>query len=170
MKRTATPFLLARSLLLSAASATAQTSFRIGVRGDANYALTTKDAASTTAEPSFYTYSASKSSLLAWQAGVVGEVNFGKLAFQPALVFSQKGEQFRTTIILDGIVRTSDERTSANRYNWLELPLNVVYTLHGNHAVLAAYEGLSRGRTSSWHGHFYWSKLTRVREQNCLRF
>jgi len=67
--------------------------------------------------------------------GVVCEVSFGKLAFQPALIFSQKGEQFRTTSILDGIVRTISERTSTNRYNWLELPLNAVYTVHRDHGL-----------------------------------
>ena len=135
MKLTATLLLLASSALLSATPASGQVTFRIGVRGGANRIITTEDAASTSNAPSFFTYSARKSSLLAWQAGIVGEANFGKLAFQPALVFSQKGERFQTTAILDGFVRTIDERTDINRYNWLELPMNVVYTLHGDHGL-----------------------------------
>ncbi len=134
MKRLATPLLLA-ALLFSAALASAQTTFKLGVRGGLNRALTTLDAASTSNQASYFSYSADKSALFTWQAGVVAEVNFGRLAIQPALVFSQKGEQFKTTTILDGGVRTSDERTSNNRYNWLELPLNVVYTLHGDQGL-----------------------------------
>jgi hypothetical protein len=66
---------------------------------------------------------------------VVAEVARGKWAMQPALVFSQKGERFRTTIILDGIARTTSERVSTNRYNWLELLLNFVYMLHSDHGL-----------------------------------
>lgn len=133
MKRFATPLFAA--LVFSAATVSAQTIFRLGVRGGVNRALTTVDAANTSPRTSYFSYSASKSALVAWQAGVAAEINFGKLALQPALVFSQKGEQFKTVTILDGAVRTIDERTSNNRYNWLELPLNVVYTSHGDHGL-----------------------------------
>jgi hypothetical protein len=135
MKRLPTPLLLAGSLLLSTATASAQTTFRLGVRGGANRALTTLADASNSPGTFPFSYSANKSAIFAWQAGVVAEANFGKLALQPALVFSQKGEQFRTTIIEGDFVQIVDERTSTNRYNWLELPLNVVYTLHGDHGL-----------------------------------
>jgi hypothetical protein len=135
MKRLSTPLLIAASLLLSTATASAQTTFRLGVRGGANRALTTVAGASNSPNTFPFSYSADKSTIYAWQAGVVAEANFGKLALQPALIFSQKGEQFRTTIIEGDFVQITDERTSTNRYNWLELPLNVVYTLHGDHGL-----------------------------------
>lgn len=125
--------LLALSLaLLTVASASAQTTFRLGLRGGANLARTTVDPASNT-DDAYYALTAGKSAIFAWQAGVVGELAWGKLALQPALVFSQKGEQFRTLLTSrDSGFPYRAERTSTNRYNWLELPLNLVYTLPGS--------------------------------------
>jgi hypothetical protein len=123
------------ALLTCAVTASAQAIFRVGVRGGLNRVLTTEDAASTSGTRPFFNYSADKSSVFAWQAGLVAEASFGKLAIQPALVFSQKGEQFKNTVILDGIARTTYEHIGTNRYNWAELPLNVVYTLHGDHGL-----------------------------------
>lgn len=134
MKRLATPLLLV-ALICGAASASAQTTFRLGVRGGANRASTTLDAASNTSE-TFTNVSANKSALYSWQAGLAGEVVFGKLAFQPALLFTQKGERFHTTASSrDSGFPYFQEQTSSNRSNWLELPLNVVYTLHGDHGL-----------------------------------
>ena len=82
-----------------------------------------------------FTSSADKSPIYAWQAGVVLEVNYGKIAFQPAIAFSQKGEKINTTETYGDFGVYTTEKTSFNRYNWPELPLNVVYTLHGDHGL-----------------------------------
>jgi hypothetical protein len=135
MQPTATPLLLASALLLSAASAAAQTTFRLGMRGGASRASTTLDAASNGVD-GFDIISADKSAIYTWQAGAVAEVRFGKLALQPALVFSQKGERLHTTVAArDSGFPFNTERTTTSRYNWLELPLNLVYTMHGDHGL-----------------------------------
>lgn len=131
------PFLTA--LGLTAFSASAQTTFRLGLRGGLNRALTTQAAAANySVQTSYYTvtYTAAKSAIYAWQAGAVAEVSFGKISLQPALLFSQKGETaFNATHsqATTGYYYDHAEQTSTNRYNWLELPLNVVYTAHGDH-------------------------------------
>ena len=133
MKTPATFLLLAA--LLAAATASAQTTFRLGLRGGANRALTTLDGASNGVD-GFTNLSADKSAIYAWQAGAVLEVDFGKFALQPGLVFAQKGERLHTATSSRDIGFASYiDRTSTNRYNWLELPLNAVYTLHGDHGL-----------------------------------
>ena len=65
---------LLASLFLSTSLASAQPTFRLGVRAGANRTLTTQDAASTYSQtqPNIYTnYSATKSAIYAWQAGAV---------------------------------------------------------------------------------------------------
>lgn len=127
-------FALAATLLLSTGAASAQTTFRLGVRGGLNRALTTVDPAGN--NPSYpVQYTTDKTPIYAWQAGAVFEVKFDKFALQPAVVFSQKGERAATLLIFDGFVRTVNERASTVRTNWLELPLNMVYTLHGDHGL-----------------------------------
>jgi hypothetical protein len=161
MKRLATPLLLAGSLLLSVATASAQTTFRLGVRGGANRALTTVDPAGNSSGNYPYAYSTDKSPIYGWQAGVVLEAAIGKLAFQPALLFSQKGEKSQTSSYASGVAGYStQETTSTNRYNWLEVPLNVVYTLHGDHGlqlfagpyVAMGVGGRRRGTTYPYYG------------------
>jgi hypothetical protein len=159
MKSTTTPFVLA-SLLLMAATASAQTTFRLGVRGGANRALTTVAAASNSPSTLPLSYSADKSAIYAWQAGLVAEWAWGKFALQPGLQFSQKGEKLNTSVTVDGIVRTGSQTTSVNRYNWLELPLNLVYTLHSDHGlqlfagpyVALALGGRQHGTTHPYYG------------------
>lgn len=135
MKQLATPLLLA-ALVCNAATASAQTTFRLGVRGGANRALTTVAPTSSFAGTYPYSYSADKNALYAWQAGVVLEASRGKLALQSGLLFSQKGEKFLTSFSSSGVVGSESlVSTTSNRYNWLEVPLNVVYTLHGDHGL-----------------------------------
>ena len=103
-----------------------------------------------------FTSSADKSPIYAWQAGVVLEVNYGKFAFQPAIAFSQKGEKINTTETYGDFGVHTTEKISSNRYDWLELPLNVVYTLHSDHGlqlfagpyVAVAVGGRQRGTSS----------------------
>jgi len=138
----------------------AQTTFRLGVRGGANRALTTLDKASNGVD-GFENISASKSAIYAWQGGIVAEVGFGKLALQPALLFSQKGEKLHAAASArDSGFPFNAEQTSTNRYNWLELPVNLVYTLHGDHGlqlfagpyVALAVGGRQRGTTYPYYG------------------
>jgi len=149
---------LAAALLLSATAASAQTTCRLGLRGGLNRALTTVDPAGNSSGSYPYSYATDKSALYAWQAGVVGEIRSGKFAFQPALVFSQKGEKASSSLYASGFTGYSIAITnSTNRYNWLELPLNVVYTLHGDHGlqvfagpyVALAVGGRQQGTTGS---------------------
>jgi hypothetical protein len=150
------------SVLLATASAAAQTKpvFSLGVRGGLNQVITTIDPAVTQAGNQPFSFSTNKSALTSWQAGLVGEARFGKLAFQPALLFSQKGEHVVFNTILDGIARTYSNQESTNRYNWLELPLNMVYTLHGDHGLqllagpylALGVGGHQQGRTTGYYG------------------
>lgn len=137
MKRNATflltAALLTAALLTGATAASAQITYHLGVRSGANRALTTVDPASNGGSSNLVV-SADKSVTCAWQAGLVLEARRGNVALQPALLFSQKGEKFNTSSAF-GDFGTTIERTSINRYNWLELPLNAVYTLHGDHGL-----------------------------------
>ncbi len=152
------PFALTASLLASTTAALAQTTVRLGLRGGAHRALTTLDAASNYAGTYPFSGSASKAALYAWQAGVVAEVSCGRLAVQPALLFSQKGEKLDATTSLSGIAGYNVQQTvSTNRYNWLELSLPVVYTRPGDHGwqlfagpyVALAVGGHRQGTTTS---------------------
>ena len=139
--------LLLSPLVLSAASAaSAQPTFRLGLRGGLNRATTTLDAASTGTGFSGFSYSADKSAIYAWQAGAVLEVARGKFALQPALLFSQKGEQFNTAESFGSIAGNSGSDTrSTNRYNWLELPVNLVYTVRSIQLFAGPYAALGIG-------------------------
>ena len=132
MKQLATSLLVA--LVCSTATASAQTTFRLGIRGGVNRALTTVAPANYMSGGAYY--SADKSALYAWQAGLVLEANFNKFAFQPAILFFQKGENQDSYTYFSGMNGINTlQNTSTNRYNWLELPLNVVYTLHSDHGL-----------------------------------
>lgn len=142
--------LLLLPALLAATAASAQTTVRLGVRGGAHLARTTVDPASNYTNPSG-NRETTKAAIYAWQAGIVSEINFGKLALQPALLFSQKGERRRATYTTNDVTSTyfyNEQEVSTNRTNWLEVPLNFVYTLHGNHGLqllAGAYVALAIG-------------------------
>ena len=132
-------------VLLSSSAAFAQPTFRLGLRGGINRASSTVEAANTSLSSQYY-YSASKSALYAWQAGAVLEVAFRRFALQPALIFSQKGEQFDASTSISGFAGVSStEISTINRYNWLELPVNVVYTLHSFQLFAGPYVALGVG-------------------------
>lgn len=139
-------FLLLLLPLLSAATAAAQPTYRLGLRGGLNRATTTLDAASTGTGFFGFNYSADKSAIYAWQAGAVLEVARGSFALQPALLFSQKGEQFNTAESFGGVAGNSGSDTrSINRYNWLELPVNLVYTARKVQLFAGPYAALGLG-------------------------
>ena len=133
MKQLPTLPLAAALLLSTAATASAQTTFHLGLRGGLNRALTTVAPESNFSSVTFTESSADKSSIFAWQAGVVAEARFGRFAVQPGLLFSQKGERFNTSYLREGI--SVNQREATSRYNWLEVPVNFVYTLHGDHGL-----------------------------------
>jgi hypothetical protein len=143
------PLILLTAALLSATPAAGQTTFKLGVRGGLNRSTTTL--AGTSTGTYFYyniyaSYSGDKSAIFSWQAGTVAEIAFGKFALQPGLLFSQKGEQFHTSAYLSGVAGMSGAETSSiNRYNWLELPLNVVYTVHGVQVFGGPYVAMAVG-------------------------
>lgn len=138
-------YLLLLTVLLSAASVAAQPTFRLGLRGGLNRTTSTVEPASTSPSSQYY-YSASKSAIYAWQAGAVLEVTFHQFSLQPALVFSQKEEQFDAATFINGVVGVSGTAMSTvNRCNWLELPVNVVYALHGFQMFAGPYVALGVG-------------------------
>lgn len=59
------------------------------------------------------------------QIGVAANVGFGKLAFQPAVLYSQKGYRVDLEDSDNNSTETYQEK---HRLNYLEIPLNVVYT------------------------------------------
>jgi len=69
------------------------------------------------------------------QVGGVVNIDFGKVAFQPAVLFSQKGAE----TVLSAEDRSnppyvsSYKVTAKPQLNYLEIPLNVVYTSGGDH-------------------------------------
>lgn len=133
MKPTASPLLLA--LLLSAATGAAQTSIKLGVRAGGARTTTTLDPISNSENLPAYSFTTSKSAIYNWQAGLALDVSFGKLAFQPALLFSQKGERFDQQTYTGDFVGVFTNTNGTTRTNWLEMPLNVVYTMHGDHGI-----------------------------------
>ncbi|GAA4379325.1 hypothetical protein GCM10023186_16740 [Hymenobacter koreensis] len=119
-------------MLLTASAASAQTTYRLGVRVGGNLATT-----------SFKNYSEiipdvknsqTFSSIFAGQVGVVFEAERGRFAFQPALLFSQKGtlrKQLSTYTVAGTSYEIRREGETTMRYNWIEMPLNFTYTLPG---------------------------------------
>jgi hypothetical protein len=118
--------------LLAASAASAQTTYRLGARVGGQRATTTLE----TRDVASYQYSSTtkKSAITAGQLGLVLEIAKGSFAFQPALLLSQKGTLLRAyrSARLDGSpYEVRREGTTTVRANWVELPLNLVYTLPG---------------------------------------
>lgn len=118
---------------LGATTASAQTAYHFGVRVGGNYATTTEKSPTQTFTGNGAS-SYSKSPIFAYQLGMVLEARKGNFAFQPALVFSQKGTiikaEVAATDLNTGYLQQRKGQTTV-RYNWLELPLNLVYNLPG---------------------------------------
>jgi hypothetical protein len=133
MKSTVLPVLC--GLLLSGATGAAQTTIKLGVRAGGARASTTLDPASNAENLPAYSFSTSKSALYTWQAGLALAISVGKIAFQPALLFSQKGERFAIQTYTGDFVGIYTSTNGSTRTNWLEMPLNIVYTMHGDHGL-----------------------------------
>ena len=124
-------FLLAALTLCAAPAASAQTTWHVGLRGGGNWATTTLDEASNAAPTSRESHNAAKTGIVGGQAGVVLAARFGKLALQPGLLLTQRGQQMQTSSSLNAFgFRSQHETVSTTRSNWLELPLHIIYTLN----------------------------------------
>lgn len=85
----------------------------------------------------------SREAIIAPQFGAVLDVRFGKLALQPAVLFSQKGVEqtldATTTTSFSfggapfGRTTLTEKLHSTTRANYLEIPVNLVYTTGGDH-------------------------------------
>ena len=116
--RTTTRLLLLASGLLLVATAHAQTTFSVGPRlgGNVSKVRFSDGNDNITSRPGF-------------EAGVLGSLQFGHVAVQPAVLFVQRGYT-RTPAFYDsgfgGLTQTSV------RLNYLTLPLQVAYVQHTN--------------------------------------
>lgn len=136
---------LAALLLAPAAPASAQSTVHLGLRGGALRTKTTLDPTANSNNLPAYSYSASKSALIAWQAGLVLEASLGRFALQPALLFTQKGDHSEASYYMGDLVGVYGEATRTLRTNWLELPVHVVYTWHGVQVFGGPYVALALG-------------------------
>lgn len=124
MNKQLIPALLAGGLALLAAPAQAQTTFSIGPQ----VGLTVAGASNASPNTSTIHYRAG------FEAGVQSIVQFGHLAVQPSLHFSQKGlnEHYGYDLY---------SRYTDYRLNYLTLPLNVAYSLRPDGQGLQVFAG-----------------------------
>ena len=130
--RLTTTHLLTGTLLLAASVAQAQSAFSIGPLAGLSVAGTnpsTSPDITITYRPGF-------------EAGIQSVVQFGHVAVQPSLRFSQKG-------LHDYYEQGLFERAIGYRLNYLTLPLNVAYSLRDNgqglHVFAGPYVGMLLG-------------------------
>ena len=153
---TGLPVSLFAVALLTVTSASAQTTFRFGLRAGGNAAIQTP---SYSQETSSYSAEGKNSLLPAGHAGLTFEANFGRLAFQPSLLFSQKGTKSSESITQYSGSATPYDYNSYRatiRTNWLEMPLNFVYTPKGDHGFqlfAGPYVALALGGQQSVSGY-----------------
>ena len=104
--------------------------------------------------------------LLAPQFGAVAEVRFGRLAVQPAVLFSQKGVD-QQLIITSKLSYSSSSPYNSNtsyhtvsRPNYLEIPINIVFTSGGNQGFqlfAGPYMGFGMGGRAEYESSGYGS-------------
>lgn len=73
-------------------------------------------------------------SMVGVQVGATANISFGNFAFQPSLIFTQKGAELKSAgrAVSNGAPFTY-AITASPKLNYLELPLNFVYTTGGDH-------------------------------------
>jgi hypothetical protein len=84
------------------------------------------------------------------QAGVMLNVRFGRLSFQPALMYSQRGGDVFEKDARYGAVFANIKEVY--RFDFVDLPLNLVYTTskdHGFQTILGPYASWGVGGTAS---------------------
>jgi hypothetical protein len=126
VKHFASTLVATGALVLAALAGQAQTTISFGPRLGANLSTFSYSGESIGVE--------NTNSRLGVQVGGTLNVGFGKFAFQPSLLFTQKGAKL-TAAETDN---SSGYNTTASvelkpRLHYLELPLNVVYTSEGDH-------------------------------------
>ena len=133
------------SLLLSGfvglSAAQAQSSVGFGPRVGGNLSSATFSTLDQAASPGV-DYSYTRSPLVGYQVGVAASFGRGHWAFQPALVFTEKGlkQQALTTASSSGVDYREEDRVSC-RVHYLELPLNVVYGFGADGAGVQLFAG-----------------------------
>jgi hypothetical protein len=77
------------------------------------------------------------------QVGGTANISFGKLAFQPSLLFSQKGAElkFSAEDKSNAPYTTTVTYTAKPKLNYLEIPLNLVYNVNGEDGGFQVFAG-----------------------------
>lgn len=153
MKLRSLPLAGLAALLTTGPVAHAQTTISLGLRVGGNLATRSGD------DPTYLPFPAGSSgsattitttqkdyarkAIVGPQFGAVLDVRFGKLALQPAVLFSQKGAEqtldatTTSTYSYGGSPFSRNTLTeklhSTSRANYLEIPVNLVYTTGGDH-------------------------------------
>lgn len=122
--------LVAGSLLL-AGTAQAQATFSVGPRVGLN--VTTAHFSDDNGETSF-------SSRAGFEAGLLGNLQIGHFAFQPGILFSQKGYKAEGPTFGLAIYGPARYQETV-RLNYLTVPLNLAFTLRENGQGLQAFAG-----------------------------
>lgn len=121
-------------MLLVVCPAIAQTSFHIGpLAGATLYSVHYGDnppftRPATTYHPGF-------------EAGILGTLQFGHLAFQPAILFAQKGYTSRYEIVPSPGTLPPSSYANTTRLNYLTLLLNLAYTQRPDGQGFQAFAG-----------------------------
>lgn len=113
-------------LALAATSAQAQATISFGPRVGVNLSSASISGPDTEG--------ISPKSIFGGQLGATADVRFGNFAVQPSLVFSRKGFQLTQSgsETFNGATATYSDKRTLN-INYLELPVNFVYTTGGDH-------------------------------------
>jgi len=117
--------LLTLSLVLFTTFSFAQT-FNLGVKAGVNLSTT---AFSTT----YPNYAVDPQNRTGFQVGVVEDINFQHFTIQPGLFFITKGGKFTDEYsISDNYQSYSYHTTGTDKFNYLELPVNVLYKVQAS--------------------------------------
>ena len=137
--RFSTTFLLACGLI--SGTAQAQTFKGIGVRVGGNLASGTFNSIEQAVGPDV-NYSYRRSALLGYQIGVGATFGSGHWAFQPALVFTEKGlKQNSTAAFIFNSYNYKEDYSFTVRVHYLEMPLNLVYGFGNDGEGLQVFAG-----------------------------
>jgi Outer membrane protein beta-barrel domain len=120
--------LLTISLALLTIFSFAQT-FNLGVKAGANLSTTTFN----TTIPSYILDTQNKTG---FQVGFTEDINFQNLTIQPGLFFITKGEKFTGEYNVSNTLQFLDyHQTGSNKFNYLEVPVNVLYKMQASSTV-----------------------------------
>lgn len=135
-------------LALYSAPASAQTTVSLGLRVGGNYATRSgatpaHDVRINSGAFGFISQSKTqeytRAGVFAAQFGAVLDVRFGRFALQPAMLLSQKGADQQSDVVITVNEGSSsptiytESQHIVSRPNYLEIPINLVFTSHGDH-------------------------------------